>query len=71
MLPNDLILNVALLKDFNRFRFKDFSSGVTEDDDIDENLIFRGMKQNGCNKTTDTKESNDDSGTSDTVDGKV
>ena len=35
VLPNELILNIALLKDFNRFRFKDFSSGITEDDDID------------------------------------
>ena len=58
VLPNELILNIALLRDFNRFRFKDFSSGNTGDDDIDESLIFRGKEKEDSNKadTEDTKE---------------
>ena len=67
VLPNDLILNIALLRDFNRFRFKDFSSGITGDDDIDESLIFRGTKGNSFNKT-ETKDI--DHGTDVTVHGK-
>ena len=55
VLPNELILNIALLKDFNRFRFKDFSSGITEDDDIDESMIFRGLQRNDkSNEIKDT-----------------
>ena len=55
MLPNELILNIALLNDFNRFRFKDFSSGITEDDDIDESMIFRGLQRNDkSNEIKDT-----------------
>jgi len=58
VLPNELIVNIALLLDFNRFKFKDFSSGVTGDDDIDESLVFRGLPSNDSNNeiTSETKE---------------
>ena len=58
VLPNELIVNIALLLDFNRFKFKDFSSGVTGDDDIDESLVFRGLPSNESNNeiTSETKE---------------
>lgn len=60
VLPNELIVNIALLLDFNRFKFKDFSSGITGDDDIDESLVFRGLVPNDSNKenTIDTKDDN-------------
>ena len=60
VLPNELIVNIALLLDFNRFKFKDFSSGITGDDDIDESLVFRGLVPNDSNKenTLDTKDDN-------------
>ena len=58
VLPNELIVNIALLLDFNRFKFKDFSSGVTGDDDIDESLVFRGITSNDSNNeiTSETKD---------------
>ena len=46
VLPFELIQNVAILKDFIRFRFKDFNSGVTGDDDVEESLMFRATKEN-------------------------
>ena len=60
VLPNELIVNIALLLDFNRFKFKDFSSGITGDDYIDESLVFRGLVPNDSNKenTLDTKDDN-------------
>ena len=60
VLPNELIVNIALLLDFNRFKFKDFSSGITGDDDIDESLVFRGLALNDSNKenTLETKDGN-------------
>lgn len=58
VLPNELIVNIALLLDFNRFKFKDFSSGLTGDDDIDESLVFRGLTPNDSNNeiTSETKD---------------
>ena len=45
--------------DFNRFKFKDFSSGVTGDDDIDESFVFRGFKQDDA-KNSDTLETKEE-----------
>ena len=51
VLPFELIQNIAILKDFIRFRFKDFNSGITGDDDVDESLMFRGTNENITNAT--------------------
>ena len=66
-----LIVNIALLRDFNRIKFKDFSAGVT-DDDIDESLIFRGLKKSDSSEgnTGDVKEENLATGSSGAVNGK-
>ena len=71
VLPNELIVNIALLRDFNRIKFKDFSAGVT-DDDIDESLIFRGLQNNDSNKVKVEGDSDGNLGTasSNTVHGR-
>ena len=68
---NELIVNIALLRDFNRIKFKDFSAGIT-DDDIDESLIFRGLQNNDSNKVNLEEASDGNLGTSssNTVHGK-
>ena len=48
--PIELVVNITILKDFIRFKFKDFNSGITGDDDLDENLIFRGIQNNSAGK---------------------
>ena len=69
VLPNELIVNIALLLDFNRFKFKDFSSGVTGDDDIDESFVFRGLKQDEA-KNNDTSETKDENAVTESSDKK-
>jgi hypothetical protein len=72
VLPNELIVNIAILKDFNRIKFKDFSSGKTDDDDIDECTIFRGLQKNDSSdvNTDKVKEGNIATGSSSAVNGK-
>ena len=72
VLPNELIVNIAILKDFNRIKFKDFSRGITDDDDIDESLIFRGLQKNDSSEvnTEEVKQENLSTGSSGSVNGK-
>ena len=67
VLPFELIQNIAILKDFIRFRFKDFNSGVTGDDDVDESLIFRGTKENIANEAVVEKSTEEATNETDTA----
>ena len=70
VLPNELIVNIAILKDFNRFKFKDFSRGITGDDDIEEKWIFRGLEKHTSDAETTTKTKDENPATNSTVQGK-